>query len=229
MATVVKTAAFGALIRFINQTILLEVGIWQQMIIIVAVLTLIVGNITAVYQTNLKRLLAYSGIANAGYILVAVATLQANTVDYVLYYLASYSIATILAFTIYSIIKDHTGIDSIEGLKGLITNNKLLTVTLAFALLSLAGIPPLAGFFGKYAIFANAVGAGNIWLVIISILASLVGVYYYLRVMATSFQPSEAIPSINIPVGYKFLLTFGILLLLALGIMPDIFSYMISK
>ncbi|MFI5172706.1 MAG: NADH-quinone oxidoreductase subunit N, partial [Chitinophagales bacterium] len=162
MATVVKTAAFGALMRFIGQTILLQTDIWEQIIIVLAILTLITGNITALYQTNLKRLLAYSGVANAGYVLVAVATMGANTTDYVLYYLTSYSIATILAFTIYSFIKEHTGIDSIEGLKGLFPKNKLITLTLAIAMLSLAGIPPLAGFFGKYAVFANAIDAGNI-------------------------------------------------------------------
>ncbi len=228
MATVVKTAAFGALIRFVDQTILLQSDIWQQMIIRTAILTLVVGNFTALFQTNLKRLLAYSGIANAGYVLIAVGTLQINTTEYVLYYLTSYSIATILAFTIYSIIKEQTGIDSIEGLKGLFANNKLLTITLAISMFSLAGIPPLAGFFGKYAIFANAVKAGNIYLVIIGVLSSLLGVYYYLRVMANAFQTTPAIAQIKIYPGYRIILFAGILLLLALGVMPDIFTYLIS-
>ena len=162
MATVVKTAAFGGLIRFIVMSGLVQTDNWQEIITVVAILTLIVGNVTALYQTNFKRLLAYSGIANAGYVLVAVATLQVNTYEYILYYLASYGVASILAFTIYSIIKDHTGINTIDGLKGLFVKNKMLAVTLAFAMLSLAGIPPLAGFFGKYAVFANAIQADQI-------------------------------------------------------------------
>ena len=108
MATVVKTAAFGGLIRFISGTIFPETAIWSDVLNVIAILTLIVGNILALYQTNLKRLLAYSGIANAGYILVAVATLREETFGYVLYYLTAYGVGSMIAFTIYFIVKDQT-------------------------------------------------------------------------------------------------------------------------
>ncbi len=223
MATVVKTAAFGAFIRFITEVIYLQTDIWQQAIILVAALTMIVGNVMALYQTNLKRLLGYSGIANAGYVLVAVATLQEDSYKYVLFYMAGYSVATILSFAIYSVIKEQTNIDTIDGLKGLHKNNRLLTTTLAISMLSLAGIPPLTGFIGKYAIFSNAVNHGNVWLVIIAVLTSLIGVYYYLRVMVNTLQSGNPVEKIVISMNYRMLLLFGIFLLLLLGILPNLF------
>ena len=229
MATVVKTAAFGGLIRFINGTIFPETAIWSDVLNVIAILTLIVGNILALYQTNLKRLLAYSGIANAGYILVAVATLREETFGYVLYYLTAYGVGSMIAFTIYFIVKDQTGIDSIAGLKGLFSKNKFLAAVLAFTMLSLAGIPPLAGFFGKYAIFVNAINANAIWLVIIAILTSLIGVYYYLRVMTTAMSAGDDIPKLDIHLSYKIVLTLGVIILLTLGVVPDLFNNLISK
>ncbi|MFZ1592949.1 MAG: NADH-quinone oxidoreductase subunit N [Chitinophagales bacterium] len=229
MATVVKTAAFGGLIRFISGTIFPETAIWSDVLNVIAILTLIVGNILALYQTNLKRLLAYSGIANAGYILVAVATLREETFGYVLYYLTAYGVGSMIAFTIYFIVKDQTVIDSIAGLKGLFSKNKFLAAVLAFTMLSLAGIPPLAGFFGKYAIFVNAINANAIWLVIIAILTSLIGVYYYLRVMTTAMSAGDDIPKLDIHLSYKIVLTLGVIILLTLGVVPDLFNNLISK
>ena len=229
MATVVKTAAFGGLIRFISGTIFPETAIWSDVLNVIAILTLIVGNILALYQTNLKRLLAYSGIANAGYILVAVATLREETFGYVLYYLTAYGVGSMIAFTIYFIVKDQTGIDSIAGLKGINSKNKFLAAVLAFTMLSLAGIPPLAGFFGKYAIFVNAINANAIWLVIIAILTSLIGVYYYLRVMTTAMSAGDDIPKLDIHLSYKIVLTLGVIILLTLGVVPDLFNNLISK
>ncbi len=228
MATVVKVAAFGGLMRFINGTIFPETAIWQDLMGLIAIITLIGGNILALYQTNLKRLLAYSGIANAGYILVAVATMNEATYAYVLYYLAAYGVGSMVAFTIYFIIKDQTGIDTISGLKGLFAKNKFLAAVLAFAMLSLAGIPPLAGFFGKYAIFVNAINANEIWLVVVAILTSLVGVYYYLRVMSTAMSSGDDIPTLDIHFSYKIVLVAGVIILLLLGVMPDLFVDLIS-
>lgn len=227
MATVVKVAAFGALLRFLEQTLMTQSGVWQDMLTIVAILTLIVGNILALYQQNFKRMLAYSGIANAGYVLVAVIAANADTADYILYYLAAYGIASIIAFAIYTIVKEQTGVDSIEGLKGLFTQNKFLGITLALSMLSLSGIPPLAGFFGKYAVFSNAISGGFVWPVIIAVLTSLVGVYYYLRVMAISFTSGE-LPKIQLGLGYTLVLLVAAALLLVLGIMPDLFTTLIA-
>lgn len=227
MATVVKVAAFGALLRFLEQTIITQSGIWQDILTIVAIATLIVGNIIALYQQNFKRMLAYSGIANAGYVLVAIIAANEDTSGYILYYLAAYGVSSILAFAIYSVVKEQTGVDSIDGLKGLFANNKFLGIALAFAMLSLAGIPPMAGFFGKYAVFSNAVSGGAIWPVIIAILTSLVGVYYYLRVMAVSFTAGE-MPKIQLQTGYAIVIFIATAILLVLGVMPDLFTALIA-
>lgn len=228
MATVVKTAAIGGLMRFIGGAIFVETDIWQNLLSIIAIITLIGGNLLALYQTNLKRLLAYSGIANAGYLLVAIATMHEGTYAYVLYYLAAYGVGSLIAFTVYFIVKDQTGIDSISGLKGLFAKNKFLGVVLAFAMLSLAGIPPMAGFFGKYSIFVNAINENQIRLVIVAILTSLIGVFYYLRVMSNAITKGDDIPALDIHTSYKIVLGIGVVLLLLLGIFPDLFMQVIS-
>jgi NADH-quinone oxidoreductase subunit N len=227
MATVVKVAAFGALLRFLEQTLMTQSGIWQDMITIVAILTLIVGNVLALYQQNFKRMLAYSGIANAGYVLVAICATNALTSEYILYYLAAYGIASLIAFAVYTIVKEQTGVDSIDGLKGLFAHNKFLGITLAISMLSLSGIPPMAGFFGKYAVFSNAIDGGVIWPVIIAVLTSLVGVYYYLRVMAISFTAGE-MPKVKLGAGYTVVLLVAAAILLLLGILPDLFTSLIA-
>ncbi len=227
MATVVKVAAFGALYRFLSQTIISIDGVWQDILTLIAILTLVVGNILALYQQNLKRMLAYSGIANAGYVLVAISAANAETTGYILYYLAAYGIASILAFAIYTVVKEQTGVDNIDGLKGLFAQNKFLGLALALAMLSLAGIPPLAGFFGKYAVFTNAIGGGAVWTVIIAILTSLIGVYYYLRVMAVSMSGGD-MPKVQLHAGYSIVLFVAAALLLVLGVMPDVFTALID-
>lgn len=222
VATVVKIAVFGALIRFLNTTALLDAPLWQNLITFSAFATMIFGNILSIYQSNFKRLLAYSGIANVGFLLVAITSLDENTYMYVIYYLAGYSVATIIGFTIYSTIKKQTGIDSIDGIKGLLENNNLMTLSLIVIMLSYAGIPPLAGFFGKYFIFSNALKSGQLLLVIVAVVSSVLAAYNYLRVIANAVQkPASGIPQIIIGKAYRTFLIVGVSLLLILGILPD--------
>lgn len=222
MATVVKTAAFGAFVKFVMLMMQSDVILWQNVLSVVAILTMITGNIIAIYQTNMKRLLAYSGIANAGYVLIAIAAMDEISYTYILFYMAVYSIATILAFTIYFIVKERSGDESIEGLRGLSSENKLLAVALSLAMLSLAGIPPLAGFFGKYGIFINAIGQGKTGLVIVAVLNSVIGVFYYFRVMNMCFQPADNTQKIRTPFSYNLIIIAGLIILLTLGIYPGL-------
>lgn len=222
MSTVVKTAAFATFIRFMSIFMQSNAELWQNVLSAVAILTMLAGNIVALYQTNLKRMLAYSGIANAGYVLIALATQQPDTYKYIFYYMTVYSVATIAAFVIYFIIKKQHDVDTIEGLKGLASHNKILAFSLSAVMLSLAGIPPLAGFFGKYGIFINALEAGNYGLVIIAVISSLIGVYYYFKVMSMSYQKTDMEIQVSVPVGLHVLLISAVLLLLVLGLYPSL-------
>src|SRR5262249_54992844 len=128
-----------------------------------------------------------------------------------------------LAFTVYIIVKENNATETIDGLKGIAQQNPFLVTALSIAMLSLAGIPPLAGFFGKFSIFSNALNIGNVWIVIVAVINSLLGVYYYLRVMVMSIQPVAAVvPKFSLPLSYRIILIAGILLLLVMGILPEL-------
>jgi NADH-quinone oxidoreductase subunit N len=227
MSTVVKTAAFGAFLKFIIVCSQSNPELWYNVLSVVAILTMILGNAVALYQTNLKRMLAYSGIANAGYVMIALATVQSITYQYILFYMASYSIATLVAFIIYFVVKKQNNRVDIDGLRGLAAGNKVLAVTLCFAMLSLAGIPPMAGFIGKYGIFANALAQGYTWLVLIAIINSLIGVYYYFRVMASCFQSAENATVVRTSTLLNILLLLCAALTFVFGIYPELlFQYL---
>ena len=139
----------------------------------------------------------------------------------ILYNLTAYSIASILAFTIYSTIKSQTGIDTIKGISGLVTHNKLLATGLLVSMLSFAGIPPLAGFFGKYFIIFSAVKAGDTWLAVIAILTSVVAAYNYLRISAYVVNDNNSIPVLKITTRYRIFIILCIALIIGGGILPD--------
>jgi NADH-quinone oxidoreductase subunit N len=175
----------------------------------------------AIRQTNFKRLLAYSGIANVGFVLISLLAINDLTASYILYNLLAYGISSILAFSIYATIKTHTEIDTIEGLAGLMANNKLLAISLIFAMLSFAGIPPLAGFFGKYFIIVNAVNNEYVWLAVIAVLSSVIAAYNYLRVSAIIVSHTSTIASIPITTMYRVFLIVCCLCIIVLGILPE--------
>jgi NADH-quinone oxidoreductase subunit N len=223
MATVVKTAAMVSLLRLVMGIFSGIHEIWFNSLMVFSALTLIVGNITAIYQTSFKRLLAYSGISNAGYLLIAIVALNARSESIILYYSLVYSIATIASFSIFIAVKEQLGTDELENFKGTYVKNPLLTAALTVSMLSLAGIPPVAGFFAKYYLFVNAWSAGFTWLVLIAIVTSIIGAFYYLRIIGYLYNRKEVVGSaIEISVMYKVILYFSILTLLVLGLMPNL-------
>ncbi|MHB8109593.1 MAG: NADH-quinone oxidoreductase subunit N [Syntrophorhabdaceae bacterium] len=184
MATGVKAAAFGALIRvFFTAFLPFQAG-WSEIIWILAVLTMTIGNITALAQRDIKRMLAYSSIAHAGYILVAFITGDRAMASSMLYYLMAYTFMNIGAFTVVMVLgrKGDTGSD-LDSFAGLGVRHPFIALCMSIFLLSLAGVPPLAGFMGKFYVFSTAVKAQYYWLAIIGFLNSVVAAYYYLRVM----------------------------------------------
>ncbi len=190
---------------------------WTPVIAILAALSMVIGNLTAIVQSSVKRLLAYSAIAHAGYMLLGVLSNTPPSHSALMFYVITYGITTVGAFGVVFMVEQATGSDALANFKGLSKRAPGLALCLMIFLLSLGGIPPLAGFIGKFFLFSTAVGAtenlGLLWLVILAIAMSAVSFYYYLRVLKAAYveDATEDGPAIRVP-----LLTFLALALLAL-------------
>ena len=222
-----KAAAFAALLRifsfgFQDLQPLLEPLFW-----ILAVLTMTVGNIMALRQNNIKRMLAFSSIAHAGYIMIALVVGTAESASAAALYLLCYAVTNLGAFTIISQVDasdPHDEITSIDNYSGLGRAKPFLAVLLTVFLISLAGFPPTAGFMGKFVLFKSAVVDGHYAIVIIAVLNSLVSVYYYLRVVVKMFMTDPEKKPILVPSLPAFLtiaLVIAIIAVLAIGIYPQ--------
>lgn len=227
MSTVVKTAAFAAFFRLFLHTFNAVPTIWAPTLMIISGLTILVGNITAVYQTNFKRMLAYSSISHAGYMVLALLAMNASAPASLLYYTTAYSVSSITAFAILLLISHKTGNDEIRSFNGLAKRNPFLAAVTVVAMLSLAGIPPTAGFFAKYYIFSSAIQNGYIGLVLLAILGSLIGVFYYFRVIIAVFKTEDETQEIAVNPLFGILLALTSLAALVLGIAPGILAGLI--
>lgn len=191
---------------------------------VVSALTIIIGNITAVYQTSFKRMLAYSSIAHAGYMLMAIVALNNYASSSILFYAVAYSVSSITAFGVLLAVSHITKNDDVASFNGLAKKNPLLAFITLLAMLSLAGIPPMAGFFAKYYIFTAALQQHYTSLVIIAVLGSLIGVYYYFRVIIAIFKNTDESTEIPMNGIYKATLLFISVVALLLGIMPGLIA-----
>jgi len=192
MSTASKTAAFAALILILYKALPPER--WSGVLAIFAVITMVLGNVIALSQSNLKRMLAYSSIAHAGYVLVGLASGSVAGYSGALFYLMVYSIMNIGAFGVVALLEwdNKEGSEqTLDSLAGIGYKKPLLGWTMAVFMFSLAGFPPLAGFLGKWAVFAPAIDAGLVWLAILGVLTSAVSAYYYLRVLVVFFMKPE--------------------------------------
>lgn len=223
MSTVVKTAAFAAFLRLFSGAFASIAVSWTDTLFAVSALTIIVGNITAVFQTNFKRMLAYSSIAHAGYMTMALLSQSGQSGGSLLFYTAAYSISSLAAFAILYLVSKQTGNEQLEGFNGLAARNPFLAAITVVAMLSLAGIPPTAGFFAKYYIFTSVMEAGHTGLVIIGVLGSLVGVYYYFRPLIALFRGSSE-STIVLPTAIRIFLIGTAVLAIALGLAPGYLS-----
>lgn len=225
MATAAKSATFVAFILIITRMLPgTDTGDWTGVIQVVSILTMIIGNLIALVQDNVKRMLAYSSIAHAGYLLVGLAAGTAAGYSGVLYYLFAYTLMNVGAFGVIAYYERNYGLDftNIESYAGLGFRKPVMGVMLSVFLFSLAGIPPFVGFVGKYYVFAAAVNAGLVPLAIIGVLASAASVYYYLRVMVyLYFKEAHKEYSMKAP-GVVFTSTIAVLALLTVyyGVEP---------
>lgn len=222
MSTVVKTAAFAGFFRLFFTCFNTPDATWTNTIWALAAGTIIIGNITAVYQVNFKRMLAYSSIAHAGYMLLAILALNKYAQSSILFYAAAYSISSLSAFAVLLAVSRITKKDTIDSFNGLAKKNPLLALVTVFAMLSLAGIPPMAGFFAKYYIFTAALQQHYTGLVIIAVVGSLIGVYYYFRIIIAMFKTESEGLLIPLNAVFKIFLLAMSLATLILGLMPQL-------
>jgi NADH-quinone oxidoreductase subunit N len=201
MATAVKVAAFGALIRVLVGGVLSQAVPFASILTVVAVITMVVGNLSALTQDNIKRLLAFSSVAHAGYMLVGLVAVATSGWDTgavaVLYYLAAYVFMNIGAFTVVALLgrRAEGDLQFDRDWSGSALRHPFLGVAMTVFMLGLGGIPPTAGFFGKYSLFKAAIDAHLVPLVVIAVLNSLVSVYYYLRVIVAMYMRAEHAPA----------------------------------
>jgi NADH-quinone oxidoreductase subunit N len=230
MSTVVKTAGFAAFLKLLVVALPAASPVWLPTIAAMCVLTLLLGNVGAAVQTSAKRMLAYSSVSHAGYLLLGLVAgqgkLSGPAAQGIFFYSLAYSVATVAAFGVLKLVADQRQREDYAGLAGLGRTNPLLAFVLTIAMLSLGGIPLTGGFFGKFFIF-TAVAQDNIGLVVFAVVMSMVGIYYYLRpVIAMYMRPAE--PGADAPIvvdGFQSAtLVVLAVITLVLGILPGFLS-----
>jgi NADH-quinone oxidoreductase subunit N len=231
MSTVVKTAGFAAFLKLLVQAFPAAQAFWIPTIIAMCALTLLIGNVGAVAQQSVKRMLAYSSISHAGYLLIGLVAfngqLSGLSANGIFFYSLAYSIATIAAFGVLKLVHDQRQREDYDGLNGLARTNPLLAFVMTIAMLSLAGIPLTGGFFGKFFLFGAAVDNGYIGLVVFAVVMSMVGIYYYLRpIIAMYMKPADDAAAAPIAVGnfQSAVLIILALLTVVLGVLPGLVS-----
>ncbi len=223
MSTVVKTAGFAAIYKLLSVSFIDIYTNWWYIIAGVAALTLIISNITAVYQNSFKRMMAYSSISHAGYLLIAVLAMNEQSQSAILFYALAYTTATVAAFGVLMSVSERHNSEAFSAFNGLAKQNPFLAFVLAVSMCSLAGIPLTAGFVGKLMVFLSAAEGGYVWLIVVSVLMAAVGIYYYFRVIISAYMRENNEPKvIEVDAYGKMTLALATLLTLLLGILPNL-------
>lgn len=220
MATIVKASVFIGFLNLFSNGFGGTIDKWKLSIAVITALTLFIGNITAVYQQSVKRMLAYSSIAQAGFMMFSVFAINDMSKQGLLLYAAAYCLATIGIFAVLVKMKDYT----FDGFNGLAGKQPLVALVLTICLFSLAGIPLTAGFFAKYFVLSAAVKTGTyLWLVIFAVIMAAVSVYYYFRVVqAMYFKEGDNTQEIEATPVFKGLLVTIAVLIILLGVFPSL-------
>jgi NADH-quinone oxidoreductase subunit N len=220
MSTVVKTAGFAAFLRLFSTCFNPVADLWMPTLLIITILTLFIGNITALYQQSFKRMLAFSSISHAGYMLFAIVALGVNSSNAVFVYATAYSIASIIAFAVLILVQQQAGSDNFDSFNGLAKKNPFLAVVLTVSMLSLAGIPLTAGFIGKFFMFSSALSHFQIGLVVVAVINAVISIYYYFRVIVAMYFYSAERTEVAVPAYFTFVLGFSALVTILIGIYP---------
>jgi NADH-quinone oxidoreductase subunit N len=220
MATVVKAAGFIAFMRLFNDAFGDIRSEWKLMVAIIVALTLFIGNITAVFQQSVKRMLAYSSISQAGFMMLAVYSITDDAREGLILYTAAYSLATIGIFAVLIKMKDY----SFDGFNGLSKQHPVIAGALVIFVLSLAGIPLTAGFLSKFYMLKATVDGGSMGLAVFAVLMAAVSAYYYFRlIQAMYFKDGEAQP-IEITSGFQYTLVGLAAVTILLGVFPNLLT-----
>lgn len=226
-----KLAAFAIVMRVLVEGLGAMAADWQQMMVVMAVVSLAVGNITAIAQTNIKRMLAYSTISHMGFMLLGLlsgvfagstADSAANAYSSAMFYAITYVLTTLGSFALILLLtRNGFEAENIEDFKGLNQRSPWFAAVMMILLLSLAGVPPMVGFYAKLAVLQAALAAGYLWLVICAVMASLVGAYYYLRVVKVMYfdEPTD-ISAIEAPGSLRAMLSLNGMAVVLLGVLP---------
>ena len=191
LCTAPKAAGFGALLILFNNPLADIHYQWQDIFWLLAVLTMTVGNVTALVQSNVKRMLAFSSISHAGFLVMGILVLNVSSISAVLFYLVTYSVINLGSFAIVSSVEREENGLKFKDYRGLGLRYPWLAAAMTIFMISLAGFPPTAGFVAKYGLFSAAIAEGYIWLVVIAVLNTLISVYYYLRLVINMYMKEE--------------------------------------
>lgn len=234
IGSVTKLAAFAFVIRLLTQGLFVLAVDWQGMLVIMAVLSIIVGNITAIAQTNLKRMFAYSTISHVGFLMFGLMSVSMNGYASSMFYIVAYMFMTLAGFGMILLLsRKGFEADKLDDLKGLNQRSPWFAFMMLITMFSMAGVPPTLGFYAKFAVLQAALQAGLIWLVVFAVLMAVIGAFYYLRIVKLMYfdEPKDRKP-INNPTEMNLLLSLNALALLLLGLFPqrlmDICAYAIS-
>ena len=226
MAAATKAAAFGATMRIFYVGLDAAQWSWKPIISVIAVVTMLFGAIAAISQRDIKRILAFSSIAHAGFLLTAVVSLNQSGLAALLFYSVAYGLATLGAFGVVTLIRDSAGeVSDINRWVGLGKKSPLIAATMSLFLLSFAGIPLTSGFVGKFAIFSAAYESGNIYLVVVGVLASAIAVFFYLRIILMLFFADASNDSVSVvipPLLTRVAIFLSAIVTILLGLAPSI-------
>jgi NADH-quinone oxidoreductase subunit N len=229
MASGVKVAGFAGLLRVLVLAFQSYAVDWQPLVFGLAVATLLVGSVLAVVQTNVKRMLAYSSIAHAGYVLVGVQAASSDGTQAALFYLAAYTFMVAGSFGVVTLVgRRGDGRHSLDDYRGLGRDRPLLALTLAIFLFAQAGVPLTSGFFAKFYVITAAVDAGSVWLAVVAMLAAVIAAFLYLRIVAAMYMGDADEPDgaagIKIPVGAGIALALCLVVTIGVGVWPGAIS-----
>jgi NADH-quinone oxidoreductase subunit N len=221
MATIVKAAGFIAFMRLFDDAFSEIQPQWKLLVAIIAAATLFIGNVTAVFQQSVKRMLAYSSISQAGFMMLAVYSMNSDAREGLILYAAAYSLATIGIFAVLVKMNDYT----FEGFNGFAKKEPVIAATLVVFLLSLAGIPLTAGFLSKFYMLKATINGGSLWLAVFAVLMAAVSVYYYFRlIQAMYFKDGGTGLAFSLPAGFRYTMIVMAALTVLLGLFPNLLT-----